>query len=210
MVIAAHRAYSDAIRWIKAAQPRRVEGWRFARRAFGGSFAAGCGVLGVIALLAPSRFGEVGTTTFRTGWPALALVAVIVVVLLLALSRRSRISSLIRRIREPFSRPLSEHPSFEGAAGALSACPSALKTRFAVGRVWGPVALGVVGATCAFSTAYFFIDAILALGAVGWIQPLYAGFFVVLGLMTFRIAAPRLATWRLAASVYKDATTGYL
>ena len=34
MVIAAHRAYTDAIRWLKSERPPRFNGWRLTRRLF--------------------------------------------------------------------------------------------------------------------------------------------------------------------------------
>ncbi len=61
----------------------------------------------------------------------------------------------------------------------------------------------------ALSTAYFVIDAILARFLVGWSQPLYALVFLCLSLTLSYLAAPKLSTWRVAASVHKEVTTGY-
>ena len=209
MVIAAQRAYSDAIRWIKAARPRRLEGWRFAWRAYAGCFAGGSALLGVIALIAPSEFGQVGTSTADAGLPALVIACLAGAVALLAFARRKHLWWLMTRIREPLVTPLTDERGYEEASDALASCPSAFQTRFAVTRVWGPAALVVLGATCAFSTAYFLLDAILSGGRVGWGQPAYAGAFLALGVIVFRLAAPSLATWRLAASVHKTTSTGY-
>ena len=200
--------YTAAVRWIKAARPRGG-GWSFAARAFWGSFVAGLIVMSVIGLASPGRFGGVGGRALGTGWPSWVLIGILVLCALVAVIRRRRLVWLVARVREPFRRPLSEDPHFAGAAGALAASSSASRTRFAVGWVWGPVGVAVLGATCAFSTAYFVVDAVLARGRVGWEQPLLAAANIALGLVLFRIAAKRLSRWRLATSVHREVSEGW-
>ncbi|HVM34948.1 MAG TPA: hypothetical protein VM784_06350 [Actinomycetota bacterium] len=209
-MIEARRAYADATGWIRAARPRRIEAGRFAARAFWGSFAAGVLVLGAVGLVAPATFGEpgVGTAAGR-GLPALVLAGVVVAALAVGLSQGRRLIWVARRIREPFVRPLEEYESFEGAAGALAACPDALRARFAFGWVWGPAAVAVAGGTFAFSAAYFVVDAILARAQLGPGQWLMLAANFLLGAIAFRLGALRLSTWRIAASAYRDATGRY-
>ena len=205
MVIAAGRAYQDLIRWMKAARPRSLVPWRLARRLFGTSVLGAALVLGAIGLLAPARFGSPASRP-RGGpeWWALAcLVAVGVVLLLL---RRARMSSGLTRLREMFGAALEEHPSFEPAVSALDSCPAALRTRFGLGWVWGPLAAAVLGAVCAASAVYFVIDAILARFSIGWQQPLLAAVNALLSLIVFRLAAKRLSIWRLSFTVHRTVT----
>lgn len=209
MVVAAERAYSDAKRWLRSARPRRIQRNRFAWRSFGGFFIAGIVVLGIISLLAPDSFGAPGTNTLGTGWPLVAVLGLIAASLLYAFVHRRRLSWLYTRVREPYRRPMKDHPSFDGAADALAECPAPYRTRFAVNYVWIPIGLVVLGATCAFSVAYFVIDAVGARFMVGWGQAVYAAVFVVLSVLTFGAAAGRLSTWRLATSVLKEVNTGY-
>lgn len=209
MVLAAGRSYSSAKRLVRATRPRAIDRVAFARRAFGGSFAAGVVVLGLIAIVSPARFGQPGASTLQTGWPSLALAATIGACVLIALARGRHLLWLGNRVREPLARPLEEMPGFDDAVEALEACPAALRTRFAMSWVWGPVALAVLGGTFAFSAAYFLVDAILARGRVGWAQPVYALVFALASLVVFGLGAGRLATWRFATSVHKEVTTGY-
>ncbi|MFN2488826.1 MAG: hypothetical protein ABR529_03620 [Actinomycetota bacterium] len=123
--------------------------------------------------------------------------------------RRAELRWLAARVREPLVRPLEEEPHFDDAVETLESCPAPLRMRYAIAWVWGPIAWAVVGGTCAFSAAYFVVDAILARFRVGWEQPLYGAVFGVLSVIVFAGAAGRLATWRFAASVYREATTGY-
>jgi hypothetical protein len=209
MVLAAGRAYSSAKRLVRATRPRRIDRVAFARRAFGGSFASGILVLGLIALASPARFGQPGASTLRTGWPSIALLVAIGLCLLAGLARRRHLLWLGGRVREPLLRPLEEVSGFYDAVEALEACPAPLRTRFALSWVWGPVATAVLGGTFAFSAAYFVVDAILARGRVGWAQPVYALAFTAASLVVFALGAGRFATWRVAASVHREATTGY-
>jgi hypothetical protein len=210
MVLAAHRAYAQVKRATRAARPPRVARVRMARRALGGTFVAGTGVLGLIAVVSPGNFGQPGATTARTGWPFYLLIALISCCILLGVINRAQLVWLGSRLREPLLRPLDDHPSFSDAADALAACPGPVRMRWAIGWVWGPIAWAVAGTTFAFSSAYFLVDALLARFRVGWAQPLYALAFAALSLFVFALAAGRLSTWRFAASVNKEVTTGYI
>ena len=210
MVVAAERAYSDAKRWMRSARPRRIQRNRFAWRSFGGFFVAGIVVLGVISLIAPNSFGAPGTNTLGTGWPLMAILSLIAASLLYAFVRRRSLAWLLTRIRDPYRRRMNDHPSFDGAADALAECPNPYRTRFALNYVWIPIGLTVLGATFAFSVAYFVIDAVGARFMVGWGQAVYAAVFVALSVLTLAVAAGRLSTWRLATSVLKEVNTGYV
>jgi hypothetical protein len=208
MVIAAQRAYSDAVRSIRGARPPVRRG-RFARKALRASLVTGIALMSLIALADPNRFGFPGSRTLRTGWPSAVVIGLLAGCALLALVKRREITSAVMRVAEPYRRPLSELPTFEQAADALAACPAAFKTRFAALWVWRPLALVVIGVTCAFSTAYFIVDAVLARGSVGWGQVLYAAVFFIASLCFFALSASTISTWRLAASVFKEVTSGY-
>jgi hypothetical protein len=208
MVMAGQRAYADAVRWIRSTRPR-VRRFLFARRALRSSLVAGIALMSFIALVAPNRFGSPGSRTLRTGWPSLVVIGLVLACLGFVLLRRRELISALTRVRDPFQRPLTELPGFEGAADALASCPAAFKTRFAILWVWKPVALVVLGVTCAFSTSYFVLDAVLARGSVGWGQVLYAAVFLAASLCFFALSATTLSTWRLAASVLKEVTSGY-
>jgi hypothetical protein len=209
MVLAAHRAYATLKRLVRAARPQRVGRGTFARRTFAANFVAGVGILGGIGLTAPSQFGQPGAATLHTGWPSWLLIGVIALCCLVAWTKRADLTWLYARVREPFVRPLDEARGFADAVDALASCPAPLRTRFAVSWVWGPIAAAVLGATFAFSAAYFVVDAILARGRVGWAQPVYGAAFALLSMALFAAAAPRLASWRFATSVHKEASTGY-
>ena len=208
MVVAAGRAYARAARTVRAARPR-VARAAFARRALGGAFVAGIVVLGLIAFVSPASFGQPGASPARSGWPPAVLLALIAAGIAIAVARRAHMAWLVQRIRDPWVRPLEEVPGFVDAVEDLERCPAPLRTRFALAWVWGPAALAVTGGTFAFSAAYFVVDAVLARGRVGWGQPAYALAFAVLSWLVFALAAGRLATFRFAASVLKEATTGY-
>jgi len=209
MVIAARRAYSDATSWMRSARVAKIAKWGFARRAFVSAFVAGLIVMGLIGLVAPANFGAPGTDTFGSGWPLPALIGVLVAAAFYVFTKRTGVRKILDRLREPWLRPLNEHEAFEGAANALAACPDLLKNRFAVTWVWGPIGWLILGTMFAFSAAYFLIDALLARFGIGWQQAIYAGTSVLLSFVAFRMAAKKLATWRFAASVYKEFTSGY-
>jgi hypothetical protein len=209
MVVAAHRSYVALKRATRAARPGRINRRHFARGAFAGSFVAGVAVLGTIGLLAPSNFGQPGAATLRSGWPSVALAALVAACVGYGVIRRRHLAWLLARLREPLLRPLEEHRSFAEAVDALAACPAPLRLRWAIGWVWGPIGYVVAAGTLAFSSAYFFVDALLARGRVGWGQPLYALIFAAGSVLVFAAAASRLATWRFALSVHKEVTSGY-
>lgn len=202
MVIAAGRAYQDLIRWIKAARPRTLNPWRLARRLFG-TFVLGATVLlGGIGLLAPARFGYTTSRPHR-GLEWWVLAAVVGICILDLILRRAALASRAEKLRETFHGGLDRHPSFEPAVNALGSCPAALRTRFALGWVWGPLALAVTGAVGAASAVYFVVDAILARFTVGFEQALFLGVNVVLSLLILRLGAKRLSVWRLSFAVHR-------
>ena len=210
MALDRRRAYSDAVSWVRLARPDRINKGSFALRSFLRSFFAGVIVLGVIGLLAPSRFGSPGATAFRSGWPAYVLLGLVAACGLAALVRRRRVMSLVQRLREPWHRPLRERPNYDDAADALAACSERLQSRFAAGWVWGPMAVAVIAVLFAFSSAYFLIDSILQRFVVGWETPILAAANALVSITLWRVVASRMSTWRFAASVYKNVSTGYL
>ncbi len=119
------------------------------------------------------------------------------------------LSWLFARIKEPFVRPLAQNRYFEGAADALAACPESYHSRWAVSWVWIPSLLAVVGVTCAFSSAYFVVDAVLSGGRIGVGNPIFAGANAILSALAFASGALRLSTWRLALSVHREVTGRY-
>lgn len=201
-------AHADAVRWLRAARPRRVARARFARRAFGASVAAGIVVLGALGLASPSLYRAGAGGRLRDLQVAALAVAVVVAALALAANGR-RLARLARRVQEPLRRPLEHERAFEGVASNLAAAPQRMRTRFALKYVWTPALLAAAGVTFAFSTAYFVVDAILARGLVGWGQLAFAVGNAALSLAAFGAGAVRFATWRVAASAHRDATTGY-
>lgn len=209
MVLERRRAYSDAVAWVRLARPDRLSKGRFAWGCFVRSFFAGIIVLGLIGLATPSRFGIPGATAFRSGWPAFTLLGLVVLCVLTTIVRRRRIASLVERLREPWRRPLSDKPNYEDAADALAACPEAAQSRFAAGWVWGPMVVAILAVLLAFSTAYFLIDALLQRFVISLQTPILAGVNAVASILLWRLVAVRMSTWRFAASVYKNVSTGY-
>ena len=208
MVVAAERSYRDAVRWIKVERPplRRAA---YARRATRTALLTGLAVMGGIGLLSPASFGVVRGQTSLRDWPPLVVACLTVTCVIYGLLHRAGVRSVLERLRDPYVRALAEHPGFDGAADALAACPRAYRTRFALVFVYRPLAMGLAAFVGALSTSYFVIDAVLARGLVGWTQPVYALVFLGLSLTLFYLAAPKLSTWRVAASVHKEVTTGY-
>jgi hypothetical protein len=208
MVISARKAYSEAVRWLKSARPRRIDAGRFAMRSFGASLAAGIVVLGLLGLFSPSSFNIPGSRALAGKW-TLALAGLVAVCALILLANIRHLRWLFARIREPFVRPLgTKH--FEGAADALAACPEALQSRWAASWVWGPALIAVAGVTFAFSSAYFVVGAVLSGGRIGWGNPIVAGINALLSFLCFALGATRLSTWRLALSVHREVTGRYL
>lgn len=209
VVLAGRRAYSDAVRWLKAARPRRIDSGRFAGRAFWASFATGIVVLGALALLVPSSFGTPGARALRGGVWTVVLAGLIAVALIALLLNARHLRWLYARVREPFTRPLTENRHFGGAADALAACPDAYHSRWATSWVWGPVLIAVAGVTFAWSSAYFVVAAVLSGGRVSWGNPVLAAGNALLSVVMFAMGAVRLATWRLALSVHREVTGRY-
>lgn len=208
MVIAARRAYSDTLRWIKDARPRGSRSGRLALRLFRALYVGALVLLGLIGLVRPSRFGAPTSRPLRSAeWAALALLVAVLGIYLFLRRRDIRASSA--RFLEPFRRPI-DHPSYDPAASALGSCPAAFRTRFALGWVWGPAAAFLLAALLAAASAYFVVDAILAGFDIGWQQPVLALIQAALSLVVLRAAATRLATWRLALSVHRTVTGGYV
>lgn len=201
--------YSEAVRWVKSARPRRFDRWRFAERALGGSFVVALPLLAAIGLVAPDRFGSPGSNTLRIGWPRYVIVALVAIPLLMLASRWRQVRWFVARTRDPFIRPPHDDKRFEAAADALAASGRAAKLRFAAAWVWGPAGLGGLGVIAAFATAYFIVDAVLARFQVEWQHALFASAYLVVGMVLFALSAPRLATWRLATSVHRSVTQGY-
>jgi len=210
MVRASRRAYADAVRWLKAARPARIDSGRFALRCFAGSFLAGIVVLGMIGLFAPAGFGAPGGRALANRTLSLALGATVAAAAAVLAARGAHLRWLLRRIREPFTRPLSWEPNFNGAADALAQCSEAWRSRWATSWVWGPALLAAAGATFAFSSAYFVVGAVIAGGRIAWGHPVLAGINALLSIVSFALGATRLATWRLALSVHREVTGRYL
>ena len=202
MVIAARRAYQDLIRWIKAARPRTLDPFRLARRLFWTYLLGATALLGGIGLLSPGRFGSPGSRPQRDldWWVLAALVGLSLATLVL---RRTRMAEGTNSWLGVFSGALEQHPSFEPAVNALDSCPAALRTRFALGWVWGPLAAAVLAAICAASSVYFVVDAILARFTSGWGQALLAVVNGSISLIVLRLAAKRLSVWRLSFAVHR-------
>jgi hypothetical protein len=209
MVVAARRAYRDAARWMRAARPRRFDPARLARRAFLATLLAGLAALGLLGLLSPEAFGLPGRRAFAPGWPAAVLASLPAAAALVVLFRLRRLVSFLGRVREPFVRPLEDRYGFEGAAGALAACPAPVRFRVASAWLAGPALLALAGTLFAWAAAYFAVDATLSRFDVAWTHPLLGLGNALVSYVFFRLAAPRLSTWRLAFSVYKDVTSGY-
>jgi hypothetical protein len=208
MVMAAQRAYSDAVSWMKEARPGGLQAGGLAWRLFRAIYVAAFLVLAAIGVLSPSRFGNPNSRPLRSAeWIALAVITTVVAVLVAI--RRERVTASIRRLTEPFRRPL-DHPSLEPAANALDSCPAAYRTRFALGWVWGPAAAVVLATVLAASSAYFLIDAVLARFEIGWQQPVLAGGQALVGLLVLRAVASKLSVWRLALSVHRSVTGAYI
>lgn len=209
MVLAARKRYSDTVAWMRSRVPPRRDRASLAWRSLGGTLTGSLLLLGVIGVLSPARFGSQGSRAFGSGWPTIALVALVAASGAWAVARRRTLAWLIARAREPWRRPLTGEPAFDGAAGSLASVPGSLQTRFALSWVWGPAAAALLaGATC-LSAGYFVIDAILARGEVGWQQPVLAAANLALAWIALRASAGRLAVWPLAVAVHRDATGAY-
>ncbi|CAN5763018.1 hypothetical protein BH18ACT15_BH18ACT15_12790 [soil metagenome] len=203
-------AYGDAVGWIKASRPARGDRLAFARRAFGWTFGAGLVLLGAIAFLEPDQFGQPGSNTLRSGWPAWVLAALVLLAALPYLLRLGRLNHALDMLRESFRSPREGDGVHDGVAAALEDCPPSQQNRFALGWIWGPAALALAGTTFSFATAYFVIDALLSRFLVGWEQGALLGANLLLALVCFVLGARRLSTWRLALAGYRTATSALL
>lgn len=208
-MLAARRAYVDAVKWVKSARPRRFSRVRYAERALGATVASAIPLLTLIALGSPASFGSRASNTLHTGWPLYVLLAILGLSLIYLVTRGARILWSLRRIRDPFVREPRGDPRYENAADNLAACPGPLKTRFAIQWVWGPVVIAVLAVMTGFAGAYFVIDAVLARFNVAWYHPVYAAGNILLSLVLFALVSGRLTTWRLATAVHRSVTTGY-
>lgn len=207
--MSARRAYSDAVKWVKSARPRRFSRLGYAERAVGASVAGALPLLATIGLVSPASFASPASNTLRSGWPLYAILGLLAVSLLYLAARFKRIRWAVARLRAPFLQPPEGDPRYEGAADALAACPGALRTRFALWWIWGPAALASLGIIAAVSATYFLIDAVLARFNVGWENAVLAGANLVLSFWFFALGAGRLVTWRLAFAVHRSVTVGY-
>ena len=213
----ARSAYSDAVKWTKLGRPRRLNRVTFAGRCWQNSFIAGVIVLGIIGFLSPSTYGQTRGFSARgqigalgLGWPGLVLVGMVALGLLYALLQRDGIRWTVVRVIDPWRRPMDEHPSYEGAVGALGASSDANRTRYLWRFVYKPLALAVLATFFAFSSAYFVVDATLAQFDVGWQQPVLGVINSAVSVVMWRLAAVGLSTYRLATSVHKTVSTGYV
>ena len=211
-----HRAYSDAVKWTKLGRPRRLNRAGFAGRCWQNSFMAGIVVLGAIGLLSPSTFGQTRGFSSRgqigalgLGWPGLLLAGMVALGLVYALLQREGIRWTVVRVIDPWRRPMDEHPSYEGAVGALNASSDAMRTRYLWRFVYKPLTLAVLATFFAFSSAYFVVDASLAQFQVGWQQPVLGVANSIISVVLWRMNAAGLSTYRLATSVHKTVSTGY-
>jgi hypothetical protein len=202
------RAYSNANRWMKAAR-RPIRAGRFSVRCFLANLVAGLLVLGIIGILAPNSFGPTSSGRLGRGPALVGLGVLVLACAVVAIANLRYLRGLYARMREPFVRRMNYDSHFEGAADALAECSDAMKTRWAMRWIYTPAISVVAGVVFAFSVAYFAVGAILSLGKVGVGTPILAAVNAALSLLFFRLAAPRLTTWRLAVSVYRDVQGSY-
>ncbi|MDQ4142278.1 MAG: hypothetical protein M3198_00790 [Actinomycetota bacterium] len=208
-MLSARRAYSDSVKWVKSARPRRLRRLGFAERAVGATVAAAVPLLTLISLLSPGSFGSPASNTLRSGWPLYVLLGLLAISCIYLFGRRAHIRWSLARVREPFVRAPEGEASYENAADALAACPGPMKTRFALWWVWGPVVVAVLAVMAGFSAVYFLIDAILARFDVGWGHPVFAAANLAISFVLFALVSGRLVTWRLALAVHRSVTVGY-
>jgi hypothetical protein len=213
----ARSAYSDAVKWTKLGRPPRLNRATFAGRCWQNSFIAGVTVLGIIGFLSPSTYGQTRGFSSRgqigalgLGWPGLVLVGMVALGLLYAFLQRDGIRWTVVRVIDPWRRPLDENPNYEGAVGALGASSDANRTRYLWRFVYKPLVLAVLATFFAFSSAYFLVDATLAQFDVGWQQPVLGVINSIISVVLWRLAAVGLSTYRLATSVHKTVSTGYV
>lgn len=209
MPVRRRSAYSDAVAWVASRRPARRERAELATRALVACLVGALLLLSVVGLLSPARFGSQGSRAFGSGWRDLVLAVLAAGCTAWIVARRRSAAWVVARAREPFGRPLDDDPAFAGASGALAATRGPLRTRFALGWVWGPALAAGLGAAATLASAYFLVDAILARFEVGWQQPVFAAVYLGIAWGAFRASAGRLAVWPLSASAHRAATVGY-
>lgn len=198
---AGHRSYSDAVSWLTSMERSRIPPSRFALRLLDGSVVAGIVVLGVIGLVSPASFGSPGAAPFKSGRPWLVLLGLVSACVAVVAIRWRRMATVLRELRR---RSDATDEALAGAVAALTAAPAALRTRFATTWVFIPGLLFVIGATFAFSTSYFAVDAVLARFRIGWQQPVLGVADGIVAFLLFRIASRRLALWPHAYRIYRE------
>jgi hypothetical protein len=156
------------------------------------------------AYLSPKSFGQPGADILSLGWPSIVFVGLVLASAVGLVLSRARIVWAVRRVREPYERTLSEDPAYEGAVNALAACARPLQIRFALGWAWGPMLVVIAAGLLAFSAGYLVVYAALSRFDVGWQTYAIAIGDVVLGVGLLTVMAGRVASWRLATSVYRS------
>ena len=198
------RTYKDAIEWVKSSRAPAAARKGMPLRIYGAVFAVATIVWGVGAYANPESFGQPGADVMSLGWPTIVLVGLVAASALALVLARERIAWVAARVREPYERTLSEDPAFEGAMNALAACARPLQLRFALGWAWGPMLAVIAAILLAFSAAYLTVYAVLSQFDVGWQTYAIAAGNVVVGVGLLTVMGGRLATWRLATSVYRS------
>ena len=198
---AARSSYSDAVSWLTSTERSRRGRSQLAVRLVDGTVLAGILVLGAIGLASPASFGSPGAAPFKSGWPWLLLLVLVGICAAVVAIRWRSLTGVIRDLRRGSD---ESDEALEGAAAALDAAPSPLRTRFAIGWVFLPGLLFVLGTTFSFSTAYFAVDAVLARFQIGWQQPVLGVADAVIAFLLFRSGARRLALWPLAYRIYRE------
>ena len=195
MVLAARRAYRDAVRWTVEARPP-IHPPLTARRLTGFLFFGGCLVLGLIGMTSPSSFGDPGA---GRGGPQWWGAGIVVLIAALVLAVRARV--WLRPLRYRFD----DRRAVGAAADALRSAPAPFRTRYAAAWIWLPVGMMTLAALLAASAAYFLIDAVLARFSVTWQGPVIGLVDFILAFFLLLLAAPRIWTVRFAADVNREA-----
>ena len=196
MVIAARRAYKDAVRWTVSARPPG-EPQVSARRMLAALFVSAIVVLGIIGLSSPATF-----RASRSGWPWWVLLALV----------GGAAAALAFRWRT-WTRPILGQSTWtedevDAAAGALESCPALYRIRYSLGWVWGPGVAIVMAAIFTFSSVYFLIDAVLARGDIGPEQALLCVGQLIVALVLLWIFSPRIRSVRFAHEAARRAIPG--
>jgi hypothetical protein len=196
MVIAARRAYRDAVRWTRDSKPH-VDVPATARGMLSVAFLTGIVVLGLIGLTNPSTYEG-----SRSGWQWFALAGLVgLALLVLGFRWRRWLRPVLYRTREL--------DAVEAAADALRSCPSTFRTRYSMTWIWIPAVVGVLATILAFSSAYFLVDAVLARFSVGPEQALLGVGELLAALVIFWIIASKLWGIRFAREAVSLASETY-